>query len=164
MICNYLHDKEIQYCQVFLEGVFMPTLGHLDHFCRSAKCVECFQFMKSQEHLAQSKEKLRSSRNKTRRQCMRFSQKWQLFISEENLETSDSKILENLAQTIDISSRGFRIISRKKLTPSQLVSFSFADTLAAPFSTGLGEVRWTIPHGSIGGFHSGLALVLAPLV
>ncbi len=162
MICKYLHDKEPQYCQVFLDGVFMPTPDHLDVFCRSVKCAECFQFMKSQEHLLQSKGELHSSRNKTRRQYLRFSQKWQLFISEEGLESSDGKVLENLAQTIDISSRGFRVISRKKLIPSQQVSFSFADALAAPFSTGIGEVRWTITHDSIGGFQSGLALVGCP--
>ena len=115
--------------------------------------------MKSQEHLQLSQTQLQSGMNETRRQHLRFSQKWQLFIAEEEAPLSDYKIIENQAQTIDISTSGFRIFSRKKLLPSQRVQFAFENTLAAPFSTGLGEIKWSKPNDILGGFLAGLALV-----
>lgn len=157
--CQHLHDKEIQYCQVFIDGVFIPMQTHLDHFCRSGNCGECFQFMKSQEHLRHAQKESYTELNKTRRQHLRFSQEWQLFITTDPTPTHNLQIALNQAQTIDISTGGFRLTSRQKLTPTERVHFIFEKGLSAPFSAGSGEIIWTKPDKITGGFQSGLALL-----
>jgi hypothetical protein len=65
----------------------------------------------------------------------------------------------NQAKTIDISTGGFRLSSQKKLIPSERVHFIFKNSISAPFSAGSGEIIWTKPDKTTGGFQSGLALL-----
>lgn len=148
MTCCYLCKSSFE-CSLKQGGIFVPLQLHFEQYCLTDNFINCSHFRRfASASVLPPSSVLASSMSvpleRERRVSVRQKVDYPVTLSPYEAEGSsgggcDANVL---AQTIDLSPGGMRVLATKEIVRQGLLFFSFGEGFLAPLLHGLAEVSW----------------------
>lgn len=148
MTCCYLCKSSFE-CSLKQGGIFVPLQLHFEHYCLTDNFVNCRHFIRfASASVLPLSSVLASSMSvpleRERRVSARQKASYPVTLSpyEDERSNGGDCVANALAQTIDLSPGGMRVLATKQVARQGLLFFSFGEGFLAPLLHGLAEVSW----------------------
>ncbi len=128
-------------CRICKEGLFIPLDNHIEMYCKTTEHPHCLQYMLYSENiqsLLEQSEKGESDRRKYERYKTCHQISLVRLVQSRKIATHYSIV----AKTVDLSSGGMRLTTRKPLANHSLVQFTFDESFPQDLQNGTGQVAW----------------------
>ncbi|MDR9500983.1 MAG: PilZ domain-containing protein [Desulfurivibrionaceae bacterium] len=146
MTCCYLCKSSFE-CSLKPGGIFVPLPLHVEQYCLTDNFSTCRHFIQFASASVLPPPSLLASPlshslERERRLFARQKAAYTVTLSPYEGERSNGGGCDALAQTIDLSPGGMRVLATKQVARQGLLFFSFEEGFLVPLLHGLAEVSW----------------------
>lgn len=145
-----------QECRVCAKGLFIPLDDHIEVYCKQPDYPQCLQYaMQSENNLRTIKTLVECEDNRRKYQRVTATHRITLV----KLIDRDAVVshLGSVAETIDLSMGGMRLLLDKPLSSEATVGFSFDDSFPEDLQHGQGYIAWCNKQIDDPGYQAGIA-------
>lgn len=138
-------------CIINQEGLFIPSENHVAMYCKTPDYPLCAQCN------GQMSEKVAFyTCVAERRQQHRIVSAHRITVTDPGEAAKDTPV-HFLATTIDLSTGGLRLFSKKILRQNATVNFAFDNSFPQHLQSGSATIKWCLPQLNKSGYQSGLS-------
>lgn len=157
--CGYLCTDEDQACSMTKGGIYLPLKEHIEMFCKTPHFLECHQYVRGSKIGAKTGLEETYYRDNGRRQFRRLPDLLSLSLANCDEAGRPCHLIDGNACTIDLSPGGMRLESCQRLSPNDLIAFTFGPHFSTPNLVGVGQIMWSTASNQPDMYHAGLAFL-----
>ena len=151
-VCPFWLDAG-QSCSLYEEGLFLPRREHIHLFCRHNNYLSCNHYAGSVRFVSR-KPVVQNQDNK--RRSRRVPIRVNLHLVNPDCE-GVLQVIDDAAQTVDISGLGLRLESRAPMQLGVFIEFFLGrETASSPLLRGTGQVKWCHSLDNAPLYHTGI--------
>ena len=123
-------------------GLYIPMPEHIKIFCTTYRYSQCHQYIRGKELLKETAQQLGYVHEDGRRRYRRILDRFSVSISLCDESGNPVEILDENANTVDVSLGGIRLISRTELPKNKMIAFTFGPDFSIPGFADIAEIKW----------------------